>query len=463
MKREIFHFIIIFFALILVSCSSISTDKQHYASINQRLAANDFEGAIKILEETKNIYYSKKDRVLYYLDLGLLYHYAKQYQKSNEMLSKAENAIKELYTKSISKALASMILNDNTLDYSGEDYEDIYINVIKALNYINLNEREEAFVEIRKINEKLNYLEDKYKKISKEYNSSKKGKLKFKPGKNKFTDSALARLFSALLYRSEGQMEDASIDLRKFKQVWNKEPSIYDFKPISVNKFLSEKPKIDFVCLVGTSPDKKAKTLYIHTEKDHIIIATTNETPKGKSDLTYLNSFYWPGIKAGLHFKFQVPYIVKKPSKVSKIKISVNGYQNVKPDKLEDIQNVAINTFKIKEPIIYFKTITRAILKGVISAKQKQDLSKKIDNPLLSFAMRAAIDVAVDATEHADLRISHYFPANVYFKELEIKKGVYKVQIDYYDKEGNILFSDIKDNVEIKKGGLNLVESYYVQ
>jgi len=167
MKREIFHFIVIFFTLILVSCSSISTDKQHYASINQRLAANDFEGAIKVLEETKNIYYSKKDRVLYYLDLGLLYHYAKQYQKSNEMLSKAENAIKELYTKSISKVLASMILNDNTLDYSGEDYEDIYINVIKALNYINLNEREEAFVEIRKINEKLNFLEDKYKKYPK--------------------------------------------------------------------------------------------------------------------------------------------------------------------------------------------------------------------------------------------------------------------------------------------------------
>ncbi len=462
MKRTIFS-LVIPILLLLSACSSIQTEKTHFATINQHLAANDFNGAIKILEDTKNIYYSKKDRVLYYLDLGLLYHYAKQYEKSNIMLSKAEDAIKELYTKSVSKALGSMLLNDNVLAYSGEDYENIYLNVIKALNYINLGNQEDAFVEIRKINQKLKSLQQRYNKMAKEYNKSKKGKLKFKPGENRFTDSALARLFSALLYRSEGEIDDAVIDLRKYKKVWQTESDIYDYKYVSVNKFFTKKPKLDLVCLVGTSPDKKAKTLYIHTEKDYLIIGQTKENIKGKTNLKDLKTFYWPGMEAGYHFKFQIPVMIKNPSKVNSIKITIDGYNNTNADLLEDIQKVAMVTFKIKEPIIYFKTITRAVLKGLISANQKKQLSKKIDNPLLSFAMRTAIDAAVDATENADLRISHYFPAKIYFKELDIKNGLYRLKIDYLDKNGNILYSDVKDSVTVNKNGLNLIESYYVQ
>ncbi len=76
--------------------------------------------------------------MLYYLDLGMLHHYAGNYAKSNEFLQKAEYAIEELFTASVSKIATSLLLNDNALDYSGEDYEDIYLNIFKALNFIAL-------------------------------------------------------------------------------------------------------------------------------------------------------------------------------------------------------------------------------------------------------------------------------------------------------------------------------------
>jgi len=96
--------------------------------------------------------------------MGMLYHYDGDYVKSNEFLTEAEYAIEDLYTKSVGKAVASMLLNDNALDYFGEDYEDIYLNIFKALNYFHMNKSEDAFVEIRRVNNKLNLLEDKYKK-----------------------------------------------------------------------------------------------------------------------------------------------------------------------------------------------------------------------------------------------------------------------------------------------------------
>ncbi len=145
----------------------------------------------------------------------MLYHYNGNFVQSNTLLTKAEKAFDELYTKSIGRGAASMLLNDNVLEYSGEDYEDVYLNVFKALNYVELDKFDDAFVEIRKINEKLSLLEQKHKKMAKQFNKSKDKKKSFETGKNKFHNSALGRYLSMLLYRAEGKMDDARIDKEK--------------------------------------------------------------------------------------------------------------------------------------------------------------------------------------------------------------------------------------------------------
>ena len=122
-----------------------------------------------------------------------------EYEESNIHLTQAEDAIEELFTKSISKATASMLLNDNTFAYAGEDYEDIYVNIFKALNYINLNKPESAFVEIRKVNIKLNLLEDKYKKYAEELNKSEDSKIEIKVKSNQFNNSVFSKIFKYAL------------------------------------------------------------------------------------------------------------------------------------------------------------------------------------------------------------------------------------------------------------------------
>ena len=144
----------------------------------------------------------------------------------------------ELYTKSLGRGAASMLLNDNILEYSGEDYEDVYLNVFKALNYVELDEFDDAFVEIRKINEKLSLLEQKYRKMAKQYNTSKDKKKNFESGTNKFHNSALGRYLSMLLYRAEGKMDDARIDKEKIDEAWQLQSHIYNFSKPSLNNLL---------------------------------------------------------------------------------------------------------------------------------------------------------------------------------------------------------------------------------
>ena len=220
-----------------------------------------------------------------------------------------------------------------------------------------------------------------------------------------------------LIYRAEGKYDDARIDLDKLKNAWKTQAQIYDFAPPKTDTFLNNngKAKIDFLAFTGTSPYKKAKTLYIHTLENTVIIANSEQSGQGKSKLNDIDSFNWYGITPDLHFKFQLPYLYVNKSKVKQIRVKVDGKDMGKLQLLESLNNVAKATYKVKEPIIYVKTITRTVIKGLASHKAKGEMDKKISNPLLAAAAKFATDMAVDSTENADLRIARFFPAFAFY------------------------------------------------
>lgn len=232
----------------------MATSKMQYAGIDLMLQRKDYASAIRQIEAAKETGYTQKERVLYYLDIGMLYHFNKNYRLSNEFLQKAEDGIEELFTKSISREAASYLLNDNAKEYSGEDYEDIYLNIFKALNYLALSDSAEtkkekvrlfddAFVEIRRINHKLSVLEDKYKKQADVINLSGKTKTKVQAGKNKFHNDILGRYLSMLMYRATDRMDEARIDLMKMDQARQLQSHLYNFPKPDFSKALQAKNK----------------------------------------------------------------------------------------------------------------------------------------------------------------------------------------------------------------------------
>ena len=108
------------------------------------------------LEKNKNKLYTAKDNVLYYMDSGMLSYYEGDYLESIDKLSKAEQLIDEYYTKSITQNIASFLANDTVIEYPGEDYEDIYLNLIKAIAYYKAGKWEEGFHELNAYRRKAN-------------------------------------------------------------------------------------------------------------------------------------------------------------------------------------------------------------------------------------------------------------------------------------------------------------------
>lgn len=459
-KNAILIVIWISLTVIISSCGSMRTNKDHFVNIDKYVQKRNFDTAATYLIAAREQNYGEKDRVLYWLDLGLLYHYQGDFVNSNIMFENAEQAIDDLYTKSISKGAGSLLLNDNALDYSGEDYEDIYLNVFKCLNYLYLNKQDEAFVEVRRINEKLTLLEDKYQKITEEYNKNEDNKAEIKPGKSNFHNSALGRYLSYLLYRSEGNVDGARIDLEKIKEAFSFQSDIYDFNnPIkdSVYSLPDTLVAINLLSFYGKGPEKFANDLMVHTDENLIIVYSSD----GK-DKKQLDAIAWPGVNKGLHFKLSLPRMEKKPSIVSKITVEIDGKEISHFNKLESIENVALETYKIKEPIIYLKSIARTVIKAIINEATNKELDKQTGGGLMGSLTRAMTGALLDATENADLRLSRYFPSTVAESEILVKPGKYSIKVNYYDNNDRLLYSDNLGTQDISKAKLNLFRTFYL-
>jgi len=442
--------------MLLTNCANIATSTKQYKDMDKLLLQRDVPAVITQVESNKGKSYKDKDMVLYYLDLGLLQHYNGDYEGSNTSLSEAERLMEELYTQSISKAALSLLLNDNSLDYCGEDYEDVYTNVIKALNYLQQNKFDDAFVEIRRIDLKLGMLEDKYGKLASGLNSSKDKKLDMQAGTNHFHNSALGRYLSMLIYEKEGKPDDAALDLTKIGEAFAAQPEIYNFSqpPLSDSLNAGNQPKLNIVSLIGRAPYKLAREFHIATSKDQVTIVSVD---KSVDEVKLV----WPGIDPNYYFKFSFPYIVDKDTDICRVNAVVDG-KTFELGKLEDVGNVAVQTFKIKEPVIFLKSVTRSILKGIAAEAAKDKMKQK--NPGLTGALMGfATDVAVAASENADLRISRFFPNDVLVTSIPLPPGEHSVVIEYYNKDNVLLYRDDKGTVEVNPERLNLVESWNIR
>jgi len=146
---------------ILLFLASCAPDLRFHHKVDQMVADGDYQGAYALVEENREEY-TENSAALFYADTGTLAHYAGRPEESIEMLLQAEKIIEELYTTSISKEATTFIINDTMAPYKGEDFENVMLNLFLALDYLEIGEIDEALVEARKVDSKLNLINSSY-------------------------------------------------------------------------------------------------------------------------------------------------------------------------------------------------------------------------------------------------------------------------------------------------------------
>jgi hypothetical protein len=168
------------------------------AGVRASYEREDYTGALKQLEQlqTQEKDSSKQqDRLLLLMDRGMVLHAAGQWAESIEVFAEADRVAGELDITSVSEEAKTLATSERERAYRGEDFERLMISVLQALNYAQLGQDEDALVEVRRVNERLQKMVDDEKKP--------------------YQQLAIARYLGGVLYEDQGDWDSAYIDYAK--------------------------------------------------------------------------------------------------------------------------------------------------------------------------------------------------------------------------------------------------------
>jgi hypothetical protein len=411
---------------------------------NEQFAKHQYQKANEILDKNKYIQ-KKKNRLLFLLDKGVTLQMMGKYEESNEFLEQAYIFIDD-FQRNVGREAMSVVTNEMMRDYEGEDFEKIFLHYYKALNYIMLNQLEEAMVEARRINIKLNEINDKYK------------------GENKYKRDAFAHVLIGLLYEASGDNNNAFIAYRNAYEIYQEDYS--KFFAMSAPKQL----KIDLIRSAAKSGIAESQEFY---EKEFNL--SYEDMPKANKEaiLFWHNglgpvkdewSIFFTVIKGqgglvmfenkelGLNFSFYMRSDNEKSSlgDLKVVRVAFPKYEVRKEvftrgsaqyegkeytfELLENINEIALKSLRDRMVRELSKTLLRVAL------KQAAEQAARTQNE----GVGAAVSVFNAATEKADTRNWQTLPARINYTRIPVKSDTMRFDILTYRGNSKMIEGELK-------------------
>ncbi len=410
---------------------------QHYALVDLKQAQQRFAEADAVVEENKDGY-GARNAILYFLDRAMMLHLAGDYAQSNRFLDQAEKRIDELYTKSLTAQTGAMLTNDNTLPYEGEDFEKVLIHVLGALNYSLLGQWDEALVEARKVDHRIDLLNDRYEK------------------KNVYKEDGLAFYLSGLLYEAKGEINDAFIAYRKALGAYESYQKNYGtpLPPVLASDLLRVTDSLGLTEEHETYRKRFPGTSWT-TEKDlksqsEVIFLSYSGRSPVKED--FFIDAPIPDGKNGIYIlRVALPKFVPQPNPVTVTEvhlIPVDGGGGPRPGAAisrraflaEDIAAIAKKDLEDRIARITAKAIARATAKYLASRAVRKGVADKTGNdPLAGLLTSLGTNIYSLASEQSDKRSWRTLPGEIRMARLTAPPGTYTLAVEYYDSTGGFM------------------------
>ncbi|MBA4054561.1 MAG: hypothetical protein C0490_07610, partial [Marivirga sp.] len=146
--------------ILLGILNSCATYYQTHSDFNAEFEHGDLKQALETLRKHENES-EGRTRLIYFVNKGLLLSILGEYEESNSYFEKAFLFGEDYRINYVNEATA-YVTNPNVTVYRGEDHEHLMVLYFKAINFLKMNKPEEALVECRRLNIRLNQLGDKY-------------------------------------------------------------------------------------------------------------------------------------------------------------------------------------------------------------------------------------------------------------------------------------------------------------
>ena len=414
----------------LTTISGCGVPRHLTTTVDEMSARGEFSQALSYVEEHEEDY-QNRNRLLFYLDEGMLAFSGGDFEKAIRAFTAAELLMEELYTISISGEATTFLINDNTAPYRGEDFESVMVNLFLALSYANLSKIEDALVEARKIDSKLSAINLQYDEEH----------------QNAYREDPFARMLIGIFYemgQTRADLNDAYISYylaingyeSEYQRFGLSVPVILAENALSAAEFMGEKQQDQ---LRERFPSQQFPSLAERKEKAEVFALHFNGRAPVKEPATIV--FPMPD---GFLLKLSFPTYKGVDKRI------IGGRLYAKP--LEE-DRTFYATFSLAEPIgkiakenledrkgrIVVKTIARVTAKYLaVKAAQRaaQGAGGRDYGPLAGFLTGITGNILAFASEQPDLRCWRTLPAEILISKLTLEPGSYQFWAECYDASG---------------------------
>lgn len=436
--------------VVLVLLAGCSPSVDRYLLIEQSLAAGDPQRAAAIVEQTEKEYGSK-ERLLYEMDRGMVLQLAGRYRQSNEALEQAEEEVERLYTRTIRSETAAFVTNDNALPYEGDAYEHVMINVIKALNYAAQGQLQEALVEARRIDHRLNVLGDKIKDL------------------DRYRNDGFARYVSGILYEAAGDLNNAFIAYRNAYEAYG---SMSGWSKLSIPPSLRSDLlrtaealglTTEFAEYRQAFPEVEWQPRSSQEQLAHVVMISYNGRAPRKEDLfldlpisldavqlvflnravlrsPYRRDRVADSILYGLNgevVRVALPRLVTQKTRVVSENMtltdSVGHSVTVRSESVQNVTALAEKSLSERLPTITAKALARAATKFAMAegiTRGAQHAAGRDAAPLVGLLVEVLAKGIAVASEEADKRSWQTLPDEIHLARAWVSPGLYRVSIE---------------------------------
>lgn len=368
--------------------SSCASYQSKISQPRELLKQGKFEEALPKLKELAEK--PGDDQLVFMMEYGTALQMAGQYKESNTVFLRADKLSEEVDYHSVSNIALATVGSETMIQYKGDSYEKLFINVSLALNYIMLGQFDDAMVEARRITEKVN---------------------KFRlDGRKDYEQNPFANYLAAMLWEADQKYDDAYISYEASYKLDGSNPSLPED-------------------LVRSAKKARRQDTYKKWKDE---FPNVKENPdwydKNKGQIVVLIEQGWGPRKRPAPGSPRFPKLYPVASNTQSVKVEVLPEGAEKPAPLDqansrmvyNVEKVAIQTLDADMGWLAARRVGALAGKAVVADQIRQK------NELLGFIAWVGMNVS----DQADLRQWSTLPQTIQIARFWVKPGTYRLNLE---------------------------------
>lgn len=388
------------FLLFLIFLSGCATYQTKVAPARQFLQEKNCSQALQQLEPLANK--ADGDQLVYLMDYGSALQICEDPKKSTEIFLKAEQLSEQNDYHSASRVTGATLLNEEMIQYKGDTFEKLFLNVSLAINFIQQGQTDSALVEVRKMNQKFVKLSGEEKKP--------------------YELNSFSKYLSALIWELDKKYDDACID---YKDAYNLDPK---YRQVALDLMRS--------CYrAGRTSDFEKFAQQIGATADEKSWAQKKKSP----EIIFIFLQGWGPRKVprdSISARLQPVY-----SQTQKIQVSI-GDEKYISSAVYNVSDAAIRTLENDYSSLVARRVGSRVAKEVVADQLRQKDS----------ALGAAAWLLMVASERADLRQWSTLPETIHILRIPVKAGEYNLKVEGLGYNNNVTEEFAESVLNIKSG-----------